>query len=192
MLRLKRNALLFFLIVMSNCYLAAQNVETPLDNAIRFYELQQYPKAIQAFNQLLKSGYATLSAKNKLSVLLKLAYSYKQNKDEVNAERLYRQAFSTFPKLISDDPKAYVNFAQVLANNGKFQEAQEYLSLSENIQSTKNQMANMPQNISSPTSQKSTAIVSNTNNYKIEYLDINTSGPEFSPMYYKDGIVFCS
>lgn len=192
MLKLKRNVLLFFLIVMSNCYLAAQNVDTPLNNAVRFYELQQYPKAIQAFNQLIKNGYATLTAKNKLSVLLKLAYSYKQNKDEVNAERLYRQVFSTFPKLISDDAKTYVNFAQVLANNGKFQEAQEYLSLSENIQSTKSQSGNTPQNMSSPTSQKSTATFNNTINYKIEYLDINTSGPEFSPMYYKDGIVFCS
>lgn len=191
MLKLKKNGILLLLIMMSNLHLAAQHFNTSFDDAIRFYELQQYPKAIQNFNQVLKNGFNSLPDKDKLSVLLKLAYSYKQNKEEITAERIYRQAFTSFPKLVGNDIKAHVSFAQVLANNGKYQEAQEYLKLSETIQNINAQTTSLPQNTAN-NPQKANKPLLNSTLYKIEYLDLNTSGPEFSPIYYKDGIVFCS
>ncbi len=189
----KKNTLLLFLLCVTNYYsLLAQNTNNLLDNANRLFELKQYPKAIQAFNDILKNSYKNLSRDAQLSVLLNLAYSYKQNKGELNAEKIYRQAFSNFPKLISKDAKAHINFAQVLANNGKYQEAQEYLMRSESIQSTKNQNIASNQEQLLPTNNIDNSSLSNTTFYKLEYLELNTSGPEFSPIYYKDGIVFCS
>ncbi|MDR6814239.1 MULTISPECIES: OmpA family protein [unclassified Arcicella] len=192
MLQLKKSGLSLLFVVMSNFYLTAQHFNTTLNNALRCYDLQEYAKAINGFNQVLKNDFSSLTPKDQLSVLLKLANSYKQNKEEITAEKIYRQAFTDFPTLINSDAKAHINFAQVLAHNGNYQEAQEYFTLSETIQNTKSQTVFSQQNPTAKSLDKPVSIFPNRNTYKIEYLDFNTSAPEFSPIYYKDGIVFCS
>ncbi|MCU0471591.1 MAG: hypothetical protein MUF58_23710, partial [Arcicella sp.] len=105
---------------------SAQQTNPLLNDAIRHFDLRSFPTAIQKFEQVLKDGSATLSESDRLSALLKLAHSYKQAKDGSNAERVYRQAFASAGDLTGENTKSYLQFAQVLADNGKFKESQEF------------------------------------------------------------------
>ncbi|PWK29067.1 WD40 repeat protein [Arcicella aurantiaca] len=172
---------------------SAQQTNPLLSDAIRHFDLRSYPTAIQKFEQVLKDGSANLSENDKLSVLLKLATSYKQAKDGSNAERVFRQAFASAGDLVGENAKSYLQFAQVLADNGKYKESQDFFDKysasqvleSQNVQSFKSAT-------SAKISQDVTSLTNGKGKYKVDFLDFNTSNPEFSPMYYKDGIVFCS
>jgi outer membrane protein OmpA-like peptidoglycan-associated protein len=172
---------------------SAQQANPLLNDALRHFELRSFPTAIQKFESLLKDGSATLSETDKLSALLKLASSYKQAKDGENAERVYRQAFASSNELMGDNTKSYLQFAQVLAENGKFKESQEYFDKFGTSQVIESHEVNSFKAISTPKVSQETSGLSNLKgNYKVDFLDFNTSNPEFSPMYYRDGIVYCS
>ncbi|MEA5461192.1 OmpA family protein [Arcicella sp. LKC2W] len=173
---------------------SAQQTNPLLSDAIRHFDLRSYPTAIQKFEQVLKDGSANLSENDKLSVLLKLATSYKQAKDGSNAERVFRQVFASTGDLIGENAKSYLQFAQVLADNGKFKESQDFLDKYSASQVVESQNAQSFKSTSSNAkiSQDVSALTNGKGKYKVDFLDFNTSNPEFSPMYYRDGIVFCS
>jgi outer membrane protein OmpA-like peptidoglycan-associated protein/tetratricopeptide (TPR) repeat protein len=182
--------------LLSNVY--AQQANPALNDAIRHFDLRSYPTAIQKFENLLKDGASTpgastLSETDRTSALLKLAYSYKQAKDGINAERVYQQVLSSATNLVGEDAKSYLHFAQVLAGNGKFKESQEFydkFSASQVLESSN--MQGFKATNTTKISQDATALSNFKGKYKIDFLDFNTSNPEFSPMYYRDGIVYCS
>lgn len=172
---------------------SAQQTNPLLSDAIRHFDLRSYPTAIQKFEQVLKDGSANLSENDKLSVLLKLATSYKQAKDGSNAERVFRQAFASAGDLVGENAKSYLQFAQVLADNGKYKESQDFFDKYSASQVLESQNAQSFKSASSAKiSQDVSALTNGKGKYKVDFLDFNTSNPEFSPMYYKDGIVFCS
>ncbi len=172
---------------------SAQQTNPLLNDAIRHFDLRSYPTAIQKFEQVLKSGSATLSETDKLSVLLKLASSYKQSKDGLNAERVFRQAFASAGDLVGENAKSYLQFAQVLADNGKFKESQDFFDKYTAFQSIGNQnLQSLTTGVNTKISQDISALTNGKGKYKVDFLDFNTSNPEFSPMYYRNGIVFCS
>ncbi len=173
---------------------SAQQVNPLLNDALRHFELRSFPTAIQKFESLLKDGSSTLSEADKLSALLKLASSYKQAKDGENAERVFRQAFASSNELMGENTKSYLQFAQVLAENGKFKESQEFYDKFNTSQVIESQEVNSFKAISTPkvTQEVSSGLSNLKGNYKVDFLDFNTANPEFSPMYYRDGIVYCS
>ena len=172
---------------------SAQQTNPLLSDAIRHFDLRSYPTAIQKFEQVLKDGSVNLSENDKLSVLLKLATSYKQAKDGSNAERVFRQAFASAGDLVGENAKSYLQFAQVLADNGKYKESQDFFDKYSASQVLESQNAQAFKSASSAKiSQDVSALTNGKGKYKVDFLDFNTSNPEFSPMYYKDGIVFCS
>jgi len=168
---------------------SAQDANPLLNDAIRHFELRSFPTAIQKFETVLKDGSTTLSDADKLSILLKLASSYKQANDGINAERIFRQVFVSGSNLMGDNTKSYLQFAQVLAENGKYQESQEYYDKYSTSQVVEN-MSVSP--FISKISEDVSALTNGKRKYKIDFLDFNTINPEFSPMYYRDGIVYCS
>lgn len=182
--------LIFLFIVVTNSHTNAQRFDTQLNEAVHYFESKNYATAIQKFNLLLKYGKATLAEKEKLSVLLKLAFSYKENNESLNAENTYREILNTSSSLSGEAAKAYLYFSQVLASNGKLQEAQKFYGLYEESQSPDKKLQEN-QKKGGINAKKAQDPFSNFYPYKVEFLSFNNSRSDFSPTYYKDGIVFC-
>lgn len=145
-----------------------------------------YSNASQLFEKIIKEK--ELTGIEKLSAQAKLGYSYRQLKDSENAERVYREMISEYRQDLPEDfINCYLYFAQALASNGKYREAQEtyekYSSFNgEDKRGTT--FLKLNNNVA--------LLTKNSGSYKVDYLSINSSAPDFSPTYYKDGLVFVS
>lgn len=172
---------------------AQQETSPSLADAVRHFELLSYPTAITKFERILKESSTSLSETDKTSILLKLAYSYKKTSNELNAEKYYREALKTSPKLVGDDLKTYLYFAQTLAANGKFKEAQQYYDKYELVApSLKSDKMSASVSTNAKLNSDVTRLKTDKAKYIVEYLTFNSDKPEFSPIYYKSGLVFCS
>jgi hypothetical protein len=86
--------------------------------------------------------------------------------------------------------RSYLYFAQVLVQNNKFKEAQEWFEKYNNLSASLRDDTRQYQ--PSTVARISNDPFTQNGRYLVEYLDFNTTKPEFSPMYYKNGLVFCS
>src|SRR5699024_8524955 len=125
-----------------------------------------------------------LTPEKKSTVQSQLAYAYRQVGDGQKAERYYREALANNT---SENPQQTLLFAQTLAGNGKFQEAQKVFDRYEQLK--EKQPARAPYTPSS-TSTTSASTRKEAVKYRLEYLDFNTSGEEFSPAFYQNGLVY--
>ncbi|MGA0555525.1 OmpA family protein [Larkinella sp. VNQ87] len=154
-----------------------------LKQADHQFDRLAYSNAINLYEEALNRS--ELSEEERLSTLSKLAYSYRQLRDMPNAERVYRSLFGQLKEPKTDYIPCYLYYAQTLASNGKYRESQEVYELYSRYQNDDQrgkQFSKLYKDIS--------ILSRNPGNYKIDFLEINTSGAEFSPMYYKDGLVF--
>jgi outer membrane protein OmpA-like peptidoglycan-associated protein/tetratricopeptide (TPR) repeat protein len=158
--------------------------QSVLQQAERQYDLLAYNAAIELFEQALKSKGGV---KDKKTALTKLAYSYRQVRDYQNSERVYRDLIGSSSDLSGADTKAYLYYAQALAANGKYKESQEaydkYIKAGGDVPRG-NGFSKLYQDV--------TPLTRSQGSYKIDYLSINTAKADFSPMYYQNGLVFCS
>ncbi len=183
---LRRLIILFFCLTASVAIVNAQNPQKVLQKANQSFTEMGYAKAIELYESLLKKPKG-LSDVEIFSINLKLAFSYKLVKDYNNAERVYREVLIKNPILKGEDIKAYQHYAQILASNGKHQEARTmYLKYSDLSEQDKRgeQFAKLYSNLD--------ALQRNAGSYKVEYLGINGGYADFSPIYYKNGLVFVS
>jgi outer membrane protein OmpA-like peptidoglycan-associated protein/tetratricopeptide (TPR) repeat protein len=153
-----------------------------LQSAEREYELLNYAKSITLFEKSLQED-LTLTGTEKLGIKLKLAYAYKQQRDAAAAEKMYREALSPNPRLTVDQVKHYMYYAQVLASNLKYKESDLIFEKYQTYQKE-------AERVTSYKAEKETYV--NEAKYQIEYLNINSQTSDFSPVFYKDGLVFCS
>jgi outer membrane protein OmpA-like peptidoglycan-associated protein/tetratricopeptide (TPR) repeat protein len=157
-----------------------------LSQADKEFNVLAYQKAATLYESIIKEKQLTVG--EKLSAQAKLGYSYRQLKDSDNAERAFRELIIEYGK---DLPQEYLNcylfYAQALAGNGKYQEAQEtyekYNSLKAD-DSISPKFSKLSQNVS--------LLTKNIGSYKVDYLTINSSASEFSPVFYKEGMMFVS
>lgn len=160
--------------------------EALLKAAQHHYESLSYIKAIDAYESALaKKG---LNEQQKLDARIKLADSYTKIKDTQNAERVYREIFEGSTGEIADDKvAASLKYAQVLASNGKYKEAQEiYDKYTRKVEDD-------PRGKGFSKLYNDVSVLSkNANCYKVDYLSINTNSSDFSPSYFKNGLVFVS
>jgi outer membrane protein OmpA-like peptidoglycan-associated protein/tetratricopeptide (TPR) repeat protein len=119
-------------------------------------------------------------------VLKKLAYAHYFTKNYVRAEQYFREALNKKSDL-NQDSELLLRYAQVLSANGKHAESSDawraYSQLAEN-----NQVAQdfaLIQDDPEP-------LIRNVGSYSIDYLPFNSSYAEFSPVNFKDGLVFVS
>ncbi|WP_373511666.1 OmpA family protein [Persicitalea sp.] len=181
---MNRIATLLLLIASMGAYTAQG--QSALSLADKEYKSMSYLKASSLYEEAVKD--IELSKEEMLVIKAKLANSYRQLKDFENTERVLREIISDYGE---DLPDAYVDnylyYAQALASNGKYNEAQEayqkYTALSAEDQRGSS-FSKLYNNV--------TLLTKNAGSYKVERLDINTSDADFSPMYYKEGIVFVS
>lgn len=96
--------------------------------------------------------------------------------------RQYRKAEEVLSPLMPEnkDKDTFKRYAQLLASVGRYEESADYWKKYE-------ASAQVPVVVVEPK-----ALLRNADSYAVEYLGINSGMPEFSPIYYKEGLVFVS
>lgn len=150
-------------------------VNEALKKATIDYNAFRYIAAIDKLNSVIKADSSNLKA------IEMLAYSYKLTNN-------YKPALQWFEKLSKQPvvkPDWALNYAAQLAIDQQYEKAENwyrrYLSLIPNDKRAANLASN---NI--------TGINKNQGHWQVDYVNFNTPGAEYSPIYYNDGLIFSS
>ncbi len=166
--------------------MASAQVDSLFRQADRLLTYKAYGRAIDAYTQLLAEPPNKLTTDQEAMVQSQLAYAYRQVGDGVKAERFYRESLMKNP---AENPQMTLNFAQTLAGNGKFQEAQQHY---ERYVQQKDKVALQRQSAGPIASAVPGRGPNGAGQYRLEYLALNTPGEEFSPAFFQDGLVYLS
>ncbi|GAB3954849.1 hypothetical protein GCM10028805_40960 [Spirosoma harenae] len=155
-----------------------------MQQADRLLSYKAYGRAIEAYSQLLSEQADQLTPAQKSTIQGQLAFAYHQVGDGAKAEKFYRDALANNA---DENPQQVLLFAQTLAGNGKFQEAQKEFDRYEQLKDKQPARAPLPPavRLKSSATVKEPAV-----KYRLEYLDLNTTGEEFSPAFYQSGLVY--
>ena len=181
MINLKKTGLLLMLALL---VVVGKTYSQSIKDAEYEFNRMSYLNAAEMYEQVLKGKH---SDSEKQSARLKLAFAYRQIRDTQNAERVYRELIGGGSQLSGDASKAYLYYAQSLASNGKYKEAQDAYEKYAQIEAADKRSGGflkLYKNVES--------LNKNAACYKVDYLSINTDKADFSPMYYKNGLVFNS
>jgi len=181
-----KSLILFIYLFTSNFALFAQNTSKAFQKANSQFENLSYAKAIELYKTALKKPKGA-TEEEIVKAKLNLSLCYKLVKDYINAEKMYRELLSANPILKGEDIKAFQHFAQVLTSNRKFSEANKYWQKFNELQEQDKRGVEF---IKLNTNRE--ALERNAGSYRIEYVGINSSSADFSPVYYKKGLVFVS
>ncbi|GAB4047177.1 OmpA family protein [Spirosoma litoris] len=166
-----------------SCATAWAQVDSLLQQADRLLNYKAYGRAIEAYSQLLNEQADQLTPAQKVMAQGRIATAYRQVGDGQKAERYFREALGNS---IDENPQLMLQFAQTLVGNGKYQEGQKVYERYEQLKAK--QPARQP--INSPATPSSTNTRKEAVKYRLEYLGFNSSGEEFSPAFYQDGLVY--
>jgi len=172
----------FAIIWLWSGLLMAQSLTKQADG--QFNQLA-YAKAADLYEQALRRP-GSLTDAERQTAKVRLGYSYRQMRDMPNAERVYRDLIGT-SNLPEQYTPVYLYYAQALASNGKYRESQEVYEKYSKLQAADKRgpsFSRLYRDVSS--------LTKNAGSYKVEFLKMNTKKPEFSPMRYKNGLVFVS
>ena len=174
------------IVLWLSCSTGWAQVDSLVRQADRLLSYKAYGRAIEAYTQLLAGPENKLTVTQKSMVKSQLAYAYKQVGDGAKAETLYRESIDGS---VGDNPQLTLRFAQTLAGNGKFREAQQqyerYLVQKDKV--ILKRPAAGPTRLAKPKTGQNVAV-----RYHLDYLALNSSGEEFSPTFYQDGLVYVS
>ncbi len=178
--------LLFFTILLFGEQAFAQNAVKSLRRAEELSKSLSYAAAIETFENLLKNPRG-LTPQEIQKAKLGLAESYFLIRDNVNADRVYNDVLQPIPVLKGNEIAAYKRYAQILSSLGKYGDSkffwEKYTEFSENDKRGL-QYAKLYSQM--------TPLTRNQASYKVDYIGINSGFPDFSPAYYKNGLVFVS
>ena len=172
--------LALFIIIVQLTY--AQSGRLKLAN--RNFDNMSYIEAIRNYEDYLRT--AKTGTPETKEALTKLGYSYRKVQDTRNAERIYSEIIEHFSK--DAESEIYLYYAQALANNGKYKESQKMYSRYGQEQTT-----DMRGRKFTVAYMDNSRFYQDSSTYKIDYLfALNSRQSDFSPMYYKNGLVFVS
>jgi outer membrane protein OmpA-like peptidoglycan-associated protein len=181
-----RFSVLLVFLTLFNCLAIAQNASKQIKKAETSTKNLSYANTIEIYEGLLKKS-KNLNSDELQKIKLSLAEAYYFVKDYKNAEKYYSEVLNNNPILKGDELKAYLKYAQVLSSNGKRSESaliwKKYSDLQE--QDKRGLEFSKLYNNLEP-------LTRNSSSYQLEYVGINTANPDFSPSYYKEGLVFVS
>jgi len=181
-----KRLILFIYLINTTFALFAQNTSKAFQKANTQFENLSFAKAIELYEIALKKPKGAREEEI-VKAKLNLALCYKLVKDYAIAENMYRELLSANPILKGEDIKAYRHFAQVLTSNGKFPEANQYWQKFNELQEQDKRGVEFIK-----LNSNREALERNAVSYRIEYVGINSSSADFSPVYYKKGLVFVS
>ncbi len=153
--------------------------------ADRQHELMAYAKAIELYEEALIRSFLTDTERE--HIFEKLGDSYRKVQNPERAEEIYRELLKSRR---ADEPASavfYLHYAQVLAINGKYEEAQKAYDVYSNL-STHDQRGKSFSRLYRDVS----VLTRNAASYQVHFLDFNTQSAEFSPMYFREKVVFVS
>lgn len=147
-----------------------------LKEADRFYNNYHYSSAIPLYESWLRKR------PHDIPVIEKLADSYSKINDSENEERLYKKMIDEKPA----DRNALLKYASALAKNGKYDQSLQYFRLySENGGDTRG--IRYVQAL-----QNRDKFYRDSSKITVKPLIVNSRNDDFSPAFYKKGILFCS
>ncbi|RAK02058.1 outer membrane protein OmpA-like peptidoglycan-associated protein [Larkinella arboricola] len=182
-----RALLITYSLLVGGISLCRAQSDTLLQQANRQYSLKAYGRAIELYTQLLADSSAKLNAEQHMKTQAQLAHSYKLVGDVKKAEQTY-QTLTAAAELPGSQAESYRQYAQLLAETGKYEESQR---MYEKYDQLKKRAVKAE---SAPFLTSATRVIGKSapTRYRLEVLGLNTSNAEFSPMYYRDGLVFVS
>ncbi len=171
------------LAVLSLASLAAQAQSARLRAANKQFDNLSYVSAVRAYEEFLRADKKKDPAETR-EALIKLGYSYRKLQDSRNAERVYGDLVKNYTDL---DSEMYLYYAQALATNGKYRESQKMYSQygekqAQDLRGRRFTVSYMDMN----------RFYQDSSSYRLYDLPINSRQADFSPMYYKGGLVFVS
>ncbi|QJD80065.1 OmpA family protein [Spirosoma rhododendri] len=151
--------------------------------ANRQFDNLSYVNAVRGYEEYLRTDRKKEPAETR-EALIKLAYSYRKLEDTRNAERIYADLVKEYTDL---DSEIYLYYAQSLAANGKYRESQKYYS-----QYGEKQSQDLRGRRFTVSYMDMSRFYQDSSSTRISSLPINSRQADFSPMYYKNGLVFVS
>ncbi|MCU0339683.1 MAG: OmpA family protein [Spirosomaceae bacterium] len=153
-----------------------------LRSANRAFDDYGYAEAVRGYEEFLRGKKSDPTERKE--ALEKLAYSYRRLQDTRNAERVYADLVNEFP---DTDSRNVLYYAQALASNNKYRESQKMYSKYAEMQSS-----DLRGRKFTVTYMDMNRFFKDSAMYRVEYLPLNSRQADFSPMYYKGGLVFVS
>ncbi|HEY0896929.1 MAG TPA: OmpA family protein [Sphingobacteriaceae bacterium] len=139
---------------------------------------KRFKDAITLFTKSYSSDSANLDA------LYHIAEGYRLVKDYGNAEKWYGKLLASRS---DPEPQQMLHYAEVLANNSKYETAELWYRrflVANSGDSRGEAFARSYRDLAS--------FFADSSQWKVEFLSINTDRADFSPAYYRDGLVFTS
>lgn len=178
--RLVRGLLLVTLALWS---LNTQAQSARLRAANKQFENYSYVGAVRAYEEFLRADKKKDPAETR-EAMIKLGYSYRKLQDTRNAERIYGELVKEYTDL---DSEIYLYYAQALAANNKYRESQKMYS-----QYGEKQKDDLRGRRFTVSYMDMSRFYQDSSSYRIQELPVNSRQADFSPMYYKGGLVFVS
>jgi outer membrane protein OmpA-like peptidoglycan-associated protein len=172
-----------FLLGLAFWSLTVQAQSARLRAANKQFDNLSYVGAVRAYEDFLRVDKKKDPAETR-EAMIKLGYSYRRLNDFRNAERAYGELVKAYTDL---DSEIYLYYAQALAANKKYRESQKMYSQygekqGQDLRGRRFTVSYMDMN----------RFYQDSSSYKLYDLPINSRQADFSPMYYKGGLVFVS
>lgn len=170
MKKIKSISLLFLIVLVSSSF-------AQLKRANKYYDNYDYVKAIQLYKKAVKK-------KDNKEALEKIANSYRLIKNYTQAGVYYSQLMNQ----ANVDPINYFYYGMVLKNNGKIDEAKEQFKKYANSAPNDKKAE-----LSVKSCEEIKLWISKTQQFEVKLLEnINSAHADFSPVLYKNEMVFVS
>lgn len=168
---------LIILLASVSCVLHCNAQENRLKKAEKLMDLQAYAEAIEYYEAIVDNGLdSSQVAKN-------VASAYYELRDPQGGEEWYAVVVQNEP-----EPTDYLRYAQMLKSNGKYEEAQAYISKYKSLSQDENPL--IDEHLSDEDYYVELAEKSRRYTIKSEFSNPLTS--DFAPVFYGEKVVFCS
>ncbi len=147
------------------------------------YDRMKYAHAIEHYEKALKFLSPTPV------VLKNLANSYYNIGDMRNAERVYSAFFEDTTGVAEKDERAIFEYAQTLAQNGHYEKSVAWFEKYVDLTGHRDERGKA---FLEAYSQRINDFYKDSVNYSVKKVNFNSGQSDFSPVFYGDGIVFCS
>ncbi len=148
-----------------------------LKKATQEYRLLHYLSATRQLNAVIRLDSGNLAAKEMI------ADSYRRLKD-------YDQTLFWYSKLVKEaqpKPEWLLYYAEVLATKEQYEQSERWYRRFLAAAPSDKRAANVLRNTSGLS-----RLAEDKGDWKVSYTNINTAGAEFSPIFYKNGLIFTS